>query len=123
MLVDDNVDALHVLCVLLDLEDYRVSAVDNGRAAIELISRTRPELAIVDVAMPVMDGFEVARRIRANPELNGTILVALTGYSSDSDRSQALAAGFDHHLSKPWSLEKLRDLLANSTQQPARGDR
>ncbi|WP_233850216.1 hybrid sensor histidine kinase/response regulator [Paraburkholderia sp. HD33-4] len=123
VLVDDNVDALHVLCVLLDLEGYRVSAVDNGRAAIELISRTRPELAIVDVAMPVMDGFEVARRIRANPELNGTILVALTGYSSESDRSQALAAGFDHHLSKPLSLEKLRDVLANSAQRPVRGDR
>jgi signal transduction histidine kinase len=117
VLVDDNVDALHVLRMLLDLEGYRVSAVDNGRAAIELITRTRPELAIVDVAMPNMDGFEVARRIRANPELNGTILVALTGYSSDSDRSQTLAAGFDHHLSKPLSLDKLRDLLAKSADR------
>ncbi|MEX3855361.1 response regulator [Paraburkholderia sp. BR10923] len=121
--MDDNVDALHVLCVLLDLEGYRVSAVDNGRAAIDLITRTRPELAIVDVAMPVMDGFEVARRIRANPELNGTILVALTGYSSDTDRSQTLAAGFDHHLSKPLSLEKLRDVLADSAERLVGGAR
>ncbi|MGF6656572.1 signal transduction histidine kinase [Paraburkholderia youngii] len=123
VLVDDNVDALHVLCVLLDLEGYRVSAVDNGRAAIDLITRTRPELAIVDVAMPVMDGFEVARRIRANPELDGTILVALTGYSSDSERSQMLAAGFDHHLSKPLSLEKLRDVLADSAERLVGGAR
>ncbi|MCC8397036.1 response regulator [Paraburkholderia sp. MMS20-SJTR3] len=114
LLVDDNTDALNVLTVLLELDGHAVTISDSGRGALALIARTRPEIAIIDVGMPDMDGFEVARAIRANPDLDAVTLVALTGYGAPADKARALAAGFDHHLTKPLSLELLRGILAQA---------
>jgi len=72
-----------------------------------------PEVAIIDVGMPEMDGFEVAQAVRADNRLDDVMLVALTGYAAESDKSRALAAGFDYHLTKPLSLEKLQYILVN----------
>nr|WKF60814.1 Autoinducer 2 sensor kinase/phosphatase LuxQ [Paraburkholderia busanensis] len=117
LLVDDNQDALVALALLLELEGHNVNTIDNGRDAIRLISRTRPEIAIVDVGMPDVDGFDVARAVRADAGLAGVILVALTGYAAESDKSRALAAGFDYHLTKPMSLEKLNHIIQNRTDR------
>jgi signal transduction histidine kinase/ActR/RegA family two-component response regulator len=113
LLVDDNQDALQALSVLLELEGHEVMASDNGPDAIRLMSEKRPQVAIVDVGMPEMDGFEVASAVRLDRALDGVLLVALTGYASESDKSRALAAGFDYHLTKPLSLDKLRYILAH----------
>jgi signal transduction histidine kinase/ActR/RegA family two-component response regulator len=113
LLADDNADALHALGTLLELEGHQITMCDNGREAVRLIQHTCPEVAIIDVGMPDMDGFEVARVVRSDERLNEVMLVALTGYAAESDKSRALAAGFDYHLTKPLSLEKLQYILAN----------
>ncbi|MFL9887610.1 ATP-binding protein [Paraburkholderia agricolaris] len=121
LLVDDNQDALRALSILLELEGHEVTTSDNGRDAIRLMSEKHPEVAIVDVGMPEMDGFEVARTVRLNHRLDDMVLVALTGYASESDKSRALAAGFDFHLTKPLSLDKLQYILANRADGTLRG--
>lgn len=113
LVVDDNADALQALGILLELEGHQVTLSDSGREAVGLIRQTPPEVAIIDVGMPDMDGFDVARAVRADSRLDDVMLVALTGYAAESDKSRALAAGFDYHLTKPLSLEKLRYILAN----------
>jgi len=113
LLVDDNLDALMSLGILLELEGHDVTTTSNGRDAIRLMAKVRPEVAIVDVGMPDVDGFDVARAVRADRNLNDITLVALTGYAAESDKSRALAAGFDYHLTKPLSLEKLQYILLN----------
>lgn len=115
LLVDDNADALMSLGVLLELEGHHVTMADNGLDGIRLMTEARPEVAVVDVGMPVVDGFDVARAVRSDPNLDDITLVALTGYAAESDKSRALAAGFDYHLTKPLSLEKLQYILVNRT--------
>jgi two-component system CheB/CheR fusion protein len=90
----------------------------DGAAAIEVALRERPDVVFLDIAMPGMDGYEVARRLRKSPELDGVMLVALTGFGQEEDRRRAFEAGFDHHLVKPTSLETLHNVL--STVAPAR---
>jgi signal transduction histidine kinase/CheY-like chemotaxis protein len=121
LLVDDNQDALQALTVLLELEGHEVTTSDNGHDAIRLMSEKHPEVAIIDVGMPEMDGFEVARTARLERDLDRTLLVALTGYASESDKSRALAAGFDFHLTKPLSLDKLQYILTNRAEGGFRG--
>lgn len=116
LLVDDNADALHSLGILLELEGHQVTICGSGREAVQLMQETPPEVAIVDVGMPDMDGFDVARAVRADSRLNGIMLLALTGYAAESDKSRALAAGFDFHLTKPLSLEKLQQILSNRAE-------
>jgi CheY-like chemotaxis protein len=116
MVVDDNRDALEALGLLLEVEGHEVTTSDNGTDAIKLMSERRPDIALIDIGMPMMDGFEVARLVRLNPELNGIVLVALTGYAAESDKSRALAAGFDFHLTKPLSLDKLEYILSNRSE-------
>jgi signal transduction histidine kinase/CheY-like chemotaxis protein len=114
LLVDDNEDALEMLASALDALGYRVQTAADGGAGLELARRDPPEVAILDIGLPVMDGFELARRMRQDPRLAGTRLVALTGYGQPTDRSQALAAGFDEHLVKPIDVEALVAALSSS---------
>jgi CheY-like chemotaxis protein/two-component sensor histidine kinase len=111
LLVDDNRDALDALSTLLELEGFQVLTSNTGQDAIRIVAEQLPDLAIVDIGMPVMDGFEVASIIRSHPELEKVVLIALTGYAAESDKSRALAAGFDYHFTKPLSLERLRNVL------------
>jgi CheY-like chemotaxis protein len=121
LLVDDNRDALEALALLLKVEGHDVTTSDNGVDALRLMSDRKPEVAIIDVGMPGMDGFEVARQVRLDATLNEVLLVALTGYASESDKSRALAAGFDYHLTKPLSLDKLEHILSNRAGGRLRG--
>ncbi|WP_244438974.1 response regulator [Paraburkholderia dilworthii] len=113
LLVDDNRDALEALALLLKLEGHDVATSDNGVDALRLMSDRKPEVAIIDAGMPLMDGFEVAQHVRLDATLNKVLLVALTGYASESDKSRTLAAGFDYRLTKPLSLDKLEHILSN----------
>jgi len=101
-----------MLQLLLETDGRQVFTAENGLLGAELIERQHPDLAIVDLGLPVMSGYDLARRIRANREHDGTRLVALSGYGQDSDVQAALEAGFDEHLTKPPDPEQLEQVLA-----------
>jgi two-component system CheB/CheR fusion protein len=111
VLVEDQADARRMMQLLLEAEGRRVHTAANGVEGATLIERLRPDLAIVDLGLPVMSGFEVAKRIRRNRELDTTRLVALSGYGQDTDVQAALDAGFDHHLTKPPDPDRLERIL------------
>lgn len=113
LVVDDAEAAAYVLGKLLERLGQQVRTVNDAGAALSEALADRPDLVISDIAMPDIDGHELARRMRQRPELKGVVLVALTGYGQDSDRQRAIEAGFDHHLVKPISLQALQDLLAS----------
>lgn len=118
LIVDDTRAAGYVLGKLLEKMGHQVRAVNDGAAALESVRSDRPDLVISDIAMPNMDGYELARHLREESGLEGLLLVALTGYGRDSDRQRATEAGFDYHLVKPVSLEALQDLLATLPASP-----
>jgi PAS domain S-box-containing protein len=101
LIVDDNADSLEPLERILGLMGHDVRCALDGRSALDIAERFHPELAVLDIGLPGMDGYEVARRMRGLPGLESTVLVALTGYGQHEDRERARAAGFDHHLLKP----------------------
>lgn len=113
LVVDDMRDAGYVLGKLLEGLGQQVQIVQDAGTALERARCERPDIVISDIGMPNMDGYELARRIRHEPGLEGIVLVALTGYGQESDRQQVEEAGFDHHLVKPASLDALHDLLAS----------
>jgi signal transduction histidine kinase/CheY-like chemotaxis protein len=112
LVIEDNADAAESLVMLLELLGHRPEWADRGGRGIERATALQPELVLVDVGLPDMDGYEVARRLRAQPETRSLRLVALTGYGTPEDRPRALAAGFDDHLPKPIGLPELETLLA-----------
>jgi PAS domain S-box-containing protein len=115
LLVEDNPDAAESLGMLLELLGHRVHAVHDGPGALAAVTAHRPEVMLIDIGLPGMDGYEVARRIRQLPELARVTLIALTGYGRDTDKEQAIAAGFDYHLVKPVDPDALQALVARLT--------
>ena len=112
LVADDNADALESLATVLRLRGHEVYSAPNGALALETAVRHMPEVALLDIGMPLLDGYEVARRIRAQEWGKAVTLVALTGWGQESDRRRSQEAGFDTHLVKPLDLEKLTALLA-----------
>jgi signal transduction histidine kinase len=112
LLADDNADALESLATVLRLRGHEVYSAPNGAIALETAVRHIPDVALLDIGMPLLDGYEVARRIRAQEWGKAITLVALTGWGQESDRRRSQEAGFDTHLVKPLDLEKLTRLLA-----------
>lgn len=113
LLVDDNVDAAVTLAQLIGLWGHEALIAHEGSTAIELARRERPDVVLLDIGLPGMDGYEVARHLRAASETRDALLVAVTGYSQKSDRERALDAGFQHHLVKPLDTARLVELLAD----------
>jgi PAS domain S-box-containing protein len=113
LVVDDNVDAAESLAVLLRLEGHEVRVACDGKAALAAALADPPEMVVLDLGMPGMDGFEVARRLRGQPGSDGTLLVALTGWAQEEDRRRCYEAGFDGHLPKPLEWDALRQFLAH----------
>lgn len=111
LVVDDNTDAAMSLSMLLSLYGHTVRTAHDGIAGIEIAQAFQPELILLDLGMPRMDGFETARRLRQMPELNATRLVALTGWGQEKDRQRTKEAGFAIHLVKPIDPAKVRELL------------
>jgi len=111
VVVEDIADARNMLVALLEADDYEVLSAADGQAGLELILRERPDLAIVDIGLPKMDGYEVAKHVRASIAPEALTLVALSGYGQESDHDRALAAGFDVHLVKPLNHSRLEMIL------------
>ena len=111
LIVDDNVDAADTLGDLLRILGATVEVVHSGREALEALRTFDADAVLLDIGMPEMDGYEVARRIRSMPAHRRVLLVALTGWGQEHDQRRSRAAGFDHHVVKPPDVEKLRDLL------------
>jgi signal transduction histidine kinase len=112
LIVDDNIDAADTLAALLRQLGAVAATAYSGREALDAIEPFRPEVILLDIGMPGMDGYEAARRIRARTPAARLLLIALTGWGQEQDFERSLAAGFDHHLVKPVELSRLRDLLA-----------
>jgi CheY-like chemotaxis protein len=110
LVVDDNVDAARGTARLLQLAGHAVRVAHDGRQALEIADEHRPRFILLDIALPGMDGYEVARRLRADPRHRDAVIVAVSGYSQD-DYQQPREAGFDHHLVKPVDYNALRAIL------------
>jgi len=107
LVVDDNEDAADMLALALRLAGCEVHVAHDGPHALRIGAAHRFDVALLDIGLPVMDGYELARHLRNLPNLRNTQLVAVTGYGQESDRSRALAAGFQEHLVKPVDLDAL----------------
>jgi two-component system CheB/CheR fusion protein len=118
VLVEDIADIRRVTQRLLRSMGCVVDAAEDGLAAIDTITRVRPEVALIDIGLPEIDGYEVARRIRSRSELDSVKLVAVTGFGQEEDRRKALEAGFDAHLVKPVDLNELRRILCRLANRP-----
>ena len=111
LVVDDNRDSADSLATLLRLVGHDVCTVHDGRQALVVAATYRPDLVLLDIGLPGMDGFAVARHMRSQPELAGVVLVALTGYGTEEDRRQSQSAGFNHHMVKPIHFDALNELV------------
>jgi signal transduction histidine kinase/DNA-binding response OmpR family regulator len=111
LVVDDNVDGADSLGRLLQLDGHHVRLAHDGPTALAAADEFRPDAIVLDIGLPGMDGFEVARRLRGRVDTPPAMLVAVTGYGRTEDRRRSREAGFDHHLVKPVDLDQLRELL------------
>jgi CheY-like chemotaxis protein len=112
LIVDDNQDAANSLAALLTLRGHETQVAYGGRQALEQSESFQPDVALLDLGLPEMSGYELAARLRAMPRLNRIRLVAVTGYGQAEDRQRTQAAGFDDHLIKPVDLQALESTLA-----------
>jgi CheY-like chemotaxis protein len=112
LIVDDNCDSAECMAMLQEMDGHRTRIALNGHDAVSVAAEFQPQVVLLDLGLPGLNGFEVARRLRQMAELQAVFLVALTGYGSDEDREQTKAAGFDEHLAKPADLNLLRKWLA-----------
>jgi CheY-like chemotaxis protein len=112
LVVDDNRDAADSLGTLLEMQGADVSVVHDGSAALTAIATHRPSVVLLDIGMPGIDGYELARRARKQPGGQDITLIALTGWGQDKDRRLSEEAGIDYHLIKPVEFQALVDLLS-----------
>ena len=111
LIADDNLDAAESLQLWLQLAGHDVQIAGNGVTALKAAEEFKPDVALLDLGMPGLSGFDVARRIRESPWGSGMVLVALTGWGHDEDRRRSAEAGFDHHLTKPIAPEAIESLI------------
>jgi signal transduction histidine kinase len=116
LVIEDNADTRDVLKLMLEVEGASVETAADGGEGLQVAERLRPDIVLCDIGLPDIDGFEVARRIRARTDLAVSRLIALTGYGQAEDMRQAIKAGFDAHLTKPVNLDQLMALLAPSAR-------
>jgi CheY-like chemotaxis protein len=112
MVVDDNIDAADMLAMYLETSGHEVLVEHGSRTALARARRERPDVFLLDIGLPDMDGNELARQLRSVPELASACLIAVTGYGQEQDREMTAAAGFDHHFVKPVDMSTLTTLLA-----------
>jgi signal transduction histidine kinase/CheY-like chemotaxis protein len=120
MVVDDNVDAAQMLAALLEVQGHAVSVEYDAKGALERVRRERHEVLLLDIGLPDLDGYELARRLRSQPESADATLVALTGYGQSQDRKEAEQAGFDHYLVKPADMDQVNEVLAEAARAHGR---
>jgi two-component system CheB/CheR fusion protein len=118
LVADDNHDSADTCTALLQLEGHDVRTAYSGADALRLAQEFEPQLALLDIGMPGMNGYELARRIRATDIGRSILLVATTGWGQEEDKRLAAAAGFDEHRTKPVDLNSLGDLIDRCAQRP-----
>jgi CheY-like chemotaxis protein len=111
LIADDNSDAAESLAMLLRLEGHDVTVVGSGRQALTAVADVQPEFALLDIGMPDMDGYEVARQLRRIELPSRLTLIAVTGWGQEGDKARASQAGFDYHFTKPIEPDELFELL------------
>ena len=111
LIAEDNVDAAESLQMWLQMSGHEVHTATDGPSALAAAESLRPDIVLLDLGMPRMDGYEVARHIREAPWGKDMVLVALTGWGDDEDRRRTAAAGFDHHLTKPVPPDEIEELI------------
>jgi PAS domain S-box-containing protein len=118
LVVDDNEDAAQSLGILLELAGHELHLAHDGEQAVAMARQLQPDIALVDIGLPKLNGYGVAQSIRAAPGGEHMVLIALTGWGQDEDKRRALAAGFDFHLTKPVDPEQVAALIAQSAARP-----
>jgi CheY-like chemotaxis protein len=111
LIVDDNQDAANALRLLLEGEGHEVRTATDGVAGLALAREYRPEYLLLDIGLPRLSGYDIASSLRADPAMNDTTIVAITGYGRVHDKARSAAVGFDHHLTKPVEFTALQELL------------
>jgi CheY-like chemotaxis protein len=114
LIADDNTDARDTLATLFELEGYEVHRASDGQEAFQQAESMRPRCVLLDLGMPVMDGYEVARKIRAEPWGKDMVLIAISGRSQPRDREHAFASGFNKHFAKPVDFDSLLQALTGT---------
>jgi CheY-like chemotaxis protein len=114
LVVDDNRDGAESLALLIGLTGHEVRTAHDGPAALAEARRFLPRVAFLDIGLPGMNGYELARAFRADPQLREVLLVAVTGWGSEEDKQRSREAGFDVHLTKPASVERVLQVLAEA---------
>jgi PAS domain S-box-containing protein len=117
LVVDDNIDAAETLSTFLEMTGMHTRMAHTGPAAVDAALDYRPDVVLLDIGLPGIDGYEVARRIRSRPEVSRVLLIALTGWGTEADQRRAREAGFDHHLTKPVDVGALDALLRQKRRQ------
>jgi PAS domain S-box-containing protein len=117
LVVEDNLDAAETLREMLLIWEHEVEVAHDGRAGLSRVRAFRPDVVLCDVGLPELDGYAVARAIRADPEIAATYLVAVTGYASPDDQRRAADAGFDRHLAKPVPVDVIEEVLATAPRR------
>ena len=118
LVVDDNVDTVLSFSMLLQASGHEVLTAHDGVTAVQAALNYRPDVMLLDIGLPGLNGYEVAKRVREQPLLRDVVLVALTGYGQDSDRATSLQAGFNHHMVKPASFEQIKQILSKVPRLP-----
>jgi CheY-like chemotaxis protein len=113
LVVDDNQDAALSLAMWLELIGHKTHCAHDGLQAVEAAAMFRPDVVLLDIGLPKLNGYEAARKIRAQPWGNGVTLVALTGWGQEEDRQRSTEAGFDSHMVKPVDIDDLTKLLTS----------
>jgi CheY-like chemotaxis protein len=119
LVVDDNIDAAQSLAMLLETHGHEVRAVHDAREVVAVADRFRPDVAILDIGLPYIDGYQLARNLRGRASTAKLLLIALTGYGQPEDAQRARIAGFDHHVVKPVEPDTVHALIG----APASGER
>ena len=114
LVVDDNRDGADLMAVLLRLQGHEVDVAHDGYRALEIAARFEPEVVLLDIGLPGMNGYDVAKQLRQMKLARAQCLIAMTGYGSEEDRQRTEEAGFDHHIVKPIEPAELNKLLARS---------
>jgi CheY-like chemotaxis protein len=112
LVVDDNVDAAESVVLILGLSGHQVRMAHTGPEALQVAAEFRPDVIVLDIGLPGINGYEVARRLRQEPAQANVLLIAMTGYGQEDDRRRSSEVGFDHHLVKPVDPEVLANLVA-----------
>ncbi|HEX4510646.1 MAG TPA: response regulator, partial [Burkholderiaceae bacterium] len=117
LIADDNADAAMSLAMLLEMNGHETRVVTDGAQAVALVAEFDPHVAILDIAMPVLDGLDAARAIRASAQGEGILLIALSGFGQESDRRRTAEAGMDEHLVKPVDPGQIEQILARHSKR------